>query len=104
MSKFNQLCVWEGTTLGGDTKEGFENFFKDHGFDIKFSEEVETNIEYPDGTIRHDLLFYINDDNIAEFSVWRLRLGIKWWEDIVKYNNHSDYYKEETLEKYPVKW
>ena len=44
------------------------------------------------------------DDDIAEFSMWRLRFGIKWWEDIVKYNNHSDYYKEETLEKYPVKW
>ena len=104
MNKYNQLCVWECTTLGRDTKSEFEKFFKDNGFDIKFAEEVETNINYPYGVARHDVLFYINDDDIAEFSIWRLRFGIKWWEDIVKYNNHSDYYKEETLEKYPVKW
>ena len=53
MNKYNQLCVWECTTLGRDTKAEFEKFFKDNGFDIKFAEEVETNINYPYGATRH---------------------------------------------------
>ena len=62
MNKYNQLCVWECTTLGRNTKAEFEKFFKDNGFDIKFAEEVETNINYPYGAARHDVLFYINDE------------------------------------------
>lgn len=104
MNKFNQLCVWEATSLGEETKESFEKFFKENGFEIKFAEEVETTIEYPDGTKRHDLLFYIHDDDISKFSVWRLRLGIRWWEDIVKYNDHSEYYNQDILYKYPITW
>ena len=110
-NKFNQLCVWHGTILGNSSVEDFEAFFKDKGFRVKFAEEVVTNPDkdefgndVPETGGRHDLLFYIHDDDIPEFALKRFNLGIRWWEDVVKYNDNSDWYSEEILSKYPVKW
>ena len=106
-NKFNQLCVWPGTVLGDSTVEDFTNFFKNE-FDvrIKFAEEVITNgnIERNEEGRRNDLFFYIHNEDIEKFAVKRLEVGIRWWEDVVKYNDDAYLYSQEILDKYPVNW
>ena len=110
MGKFNQLCVWTGTLLGDSTADDFVNFFKENGFDVKFECEYETlqdkdaygdSVEGTGG--RHDILFYINDDDIPKFAIWRLSYGIRWWEDFLD-NGHGDIVPQNILEKYPYGW
>lgn len=108
MEKFNQLCIWPATMLGDSTAEEFEKFFSDefNGVRVKFAEEVITNgsLERNEEGGRHDLLFFVHDDDIAKFAVPRLQFGIRWWEDVVKYNDCFYLYSEEILNKYPVTW
>jgi hypothetical protein len=33
-----------------------------------------------------------------------LQVGIRWWEDVVSYNDNSHLYSKEILDKYSVKW
>lgn len=106
MNEFMQLCVLDGVIMGDTTPEEFEKSFLDQGFRVKFAEEVVT---LPDAGIegtggRHDILFYIHTDDISKFAVARLQMGIRWWEDVVKYNNHSNWYTQEILDKYPIRW
>lgn len=79
--KFNQLCVWQGCFLGDNSIKEFEDFMKKElNVRIKFCEEMITNgsIERNEEGGRHDLLFYIHDDDIRYFTVARLSYGIRW--------------------------
>jgi len=49
-------------------------------------------------------LFYILDDDVLRFAETKLALGIRWWEDVVFYNDGAYLYSKEVLEKYPVRW
>jgi hypothetical protein len=71
-----------------------------------FCEEVITNgsEERNEEGGRCDILFYIHDEDIRKFALPRLSLGIRWWEDVVKYNDGAYLYSEEILKKYPVTW
>ena len=107
---FNQLCVWEGVLLGESTVEEFESFFKDDGFRVKFADEYKTLPDVDENGLfiedtggRNDLLFYINDEDVAKFAIWRLRYGIRWWEDFLA-NGHGDIVPKEILDKYPYGW
>jgi len=112
MSKFNQLCVWPGTTLGEDKPQDLVDFFQGElNARIQFEQEVSTNPDLDgngefigDTGGRTDLLFYIHDDDVSHFAVPRLKMGIRWWEDVVSYNDNSHLYSNEILEKYKVKW
>jgi hypothetical protein len=68
-------------------------------------EEVETlptpNVEGTGG--RNDVFFYVHDNDIDKFSVPRLSMGIRWWEDVLG-NGNGVLYKEEVLTKYPKTW
>ncbi|MDD4779210.1 MAG: hypothetical protein PHT02_01210 [Tissierellia bacterium] len=106
-NNFKQLCVWQGFALGNHSIADFEEHMK-NTFDvkIKFAEEVETNgseARNEEGG-RHDLLFYIHDEDISKFAVKRLAYGIRWWEDVVLYNDGAYLYNQEILDKYSVKW
>lgn len=105
--QFKQLCVWEGVTLEGDTEENFIKFCKDE-FDVrvKFCEEAITNgsIERNEEGGRHDLLFYVHNDDMKKFITKRLVYGIRWWEDVVSYNNGTYLYSQDILQKYAVNW
>jgi hypothetical protein len=106
MKNFNQLCVWEGTLVGKEEIKSFEKFFKDEmGTRVKYVEEVETlptpNVEGTGG--RNDVFFYVHDNDIDKFSVPRLSMGIRWWEDVLG-NGGGVLYKEEVLTKYPKTW
>lgn len=106
---YTQVCVMEGTTLGDSPVDEFEKFFKDQNYNIKFLEEVTTLPDVEDGRVvegtggRHDLFFYIHNDDIVRFAVPRLQMGIRWWEDVLG-NGHGNIYPQEVLDKYPKTW
>ena len=112
MTNFNQLCVWPGTVLGESTPKDLEDFFKDEmGVRVKYHTEVETLPDVDDnGNIltgtggRNDLFFFIHDDDIGKFSVPRLQMGIRWWEDVIVYNDNAHLYTEEFIEANPAGW
>jgi hypothetical protein len=112
MKNFNQLCVWHGTTLGESKPKDLEDFFKDElGVRVKYKCEVTTlpNIDengIPDFNTggRNDLFFYVHNDDIPKFSVPRLRMGIRWWEDVIVYNDDAHLYTKEFIEANPAGW
>lgn len=107
--KYNQLCVWPGTILDDVSIKEFENWFKGRGFRIRFCEVVVTLPDVVDGKKvkgtggRHDVFFYIHDDDILKFSLPRLGMGIRWWEDVLD-NGDGCIYPKSVLEKYPYSW
>jgi hypothetical protein len=87
--EFTQVCVWPGTLVEkGDEKE-FEQYFLDMGFEIKFIEVIFTAPDLENGHPvegtggRSDVFFYIHNDAISRFAVWRLIYGIRWIEDVL---------------------
>lgn len=104
--RFTQLCVWQGVSLGNDTGVDFEKFIMDEcSCRIKFAEEVVTLpcLEKNEEGGRHDLFFYVHDDDIGRFAVKRLPYGIRWWEDVLG-NGNGYQYSEDTLKKYQKTW
>ena len=112
MKNFNQLCVWPGTVLGVATPKDFEDFFKDEmGVRVKYHTEVETLPDVDDNGNalpntggRNDLFFFIHDNDIGKFAVERLQMGIRWWEDVIVYNDNAHLYTEEFIEANPAGW
>ena len=110
---FIQLCVWPGTIVGPDQVESFIQWLSDR-FDVrgKYDCEVLTNPDLDkygnpvEGTGgRNDLFFYIHSEDVGKFAVPRLEYGIRWWEDVIKYNDTSKHlYSQEFLDNRPVTW
>lgn len=112
-NNFTQLCVWPAVVLGDSSVEEFETFFKSElGVRIKYHTEVETLPDLdekgnpvPDTGGRNDIFFFVHSDDIAKFAVPRLEMGIRWWEDVIKYNDTSKHlYTPEFIEANPVTW
>jgi hypothetical protein len=109
---WKQLCVWPGTSLDGSTVEDLVNFFvEDMGVRIKYKGEVKTlpdvnengtNIEGTGGRI--DQFFYIHTDDVEKFALPRLKMGIRWWEDVIVYNDNAHMYTPEFLKENPPAW
>lgn len=109
---YTQLCCWPGTTLGEITTEQFEkDMFEIFNVKVKFAEITTTlpdkdkngnNIPNTGG--RSDLLFHIHNEDIQKFATARLVAGIRWWEDVIKYNDNSHLYTSEILKKYKPTW
>jgi hypothetical protein len=104
---FTQVCVWEGTTLGENTPEDFEEFIAKEfaGVRAQFLEVIETNSDVGDngkpvkGTGgRSDLFFAIHDGDVGKFAVPRLAYGIRWVEDV--YGNRQAYLYPERVKDY----
>ncbi len=113
MKGFNQLCVWPGCIVGEEKIEDFESFFlSEFGVKIKYLTEIVTKPDLDDsgqevpGTGgRNDLFFYMHDDHLASFAIQRLQMGIRWWEDVIKYNDNSSHlYPAEFIEAHPPTW
>jgi hypothetical protein len=49
-------------------------------------------------------MFYVHDEDVSGFAVPRLSMGIRWWEDVIKYNDNSHLYPTEFIEQHPPKW
>jgi hypothetical protein len=112
MNPFNQLCVWPATLLEENQIQDFVNFFQeDMGVRVEYKTTLLTNPDLdakgnpePDTGGRHDVFFYIHDEDAMKFAVPRLSLGIRWWEDVIKYNDNSHLYPQEFIEANPPKW
>ena len=112
MENYTQLCVWPGTVLGDSKPEELESFFLDEmKTRIKFHSEVQTLPDIdengnpdPETGGRNDLFFYVHTDDVAAFAVPRLQMGIRWWEDVVGYNDNRHLYTEEFLNDNPLTW
>lgn len=112
MENFKQLCVWPGTTLGESTPQDLEQFFLDEmKTRVKYHTEVKTLPDVdengnpdPETGGRNDLFFYVHEDDVASFAIPRLQMGIRWWEDVVGYNDNSHLYTEEFLNTHPLTW
>ena len=112
MKKYNQLCVWPATVVGKDDVKDLEDFFKkEMDVRVKYKTEVLTNPdldedgnEVPETGGRNDLFFYVHDDDIGKFAVPRLSMGIRWYEDVVSYNDGAYLYPESFLEENPITW
>ena len=106
-NQFNQLCVLQGTIMPEGGAKELEAFFKNEmGVTVKFETEVKTLPDTPECTKtggRNDLLFYIADKDISKFALARMRMGIRWWEDVLG-NGNGKLYPEKILEKYPKTW
>lgn len=111
-NNYKQLCVWPGVVVGIEQIKGLEEFFlEEFGTRVKYEAEVTTNPDLdefnqpvPETGGRNDLLFYVHDEDIHKFAVPRLQIGIRWWEDVVYYNDGAHLYSEEILNKYPTTW
>ena len=111
---FNQLCVWPGVIVGSTPQEQEElvNFMKNEmGVRVKYHTEVETlpdldssGIAIPETGVRNDLFFFVHDEDVPKFAVPRLQLGIRWWEDVIVYNDNSNLYTPEFIQANPPKW
>ena len=108
---FTQLCVWPNNNLGDSTPEQFEEIMlKELGWRVKFADIVttlpdmdEVGNEVPETGGREDLFFYLHTDDIEKAAVYRLGMGIRWWEDVVGNGNHVIYPKE-IQKKYNTTW
>ena len=100
-------CFNIQSAIGDKSPEDFEKYFLDEfNVRVKFLEIVITNgnIERNEEGGRSDLFFYLHDDDVMKFAVERLAMGIRWWEDVVSYNDNAYLYPQEILDKYKVKW
>jgi hypothetical protein len=112
-NNYIQLCVWPGTILGDNSPEDLEKFFLDEmNTRVKYKCEVKTKPDLdesgnpiPDTGGRNDLFFYVHSEDIGHFAIPRLKMGIRWWEDVISYNDNSHHlYSEEFLNDNPVTW
>jgi hypothetical protein len=114
-NQFTQLCVWPGTVLEGEegkiSPQDFEAWMLENfGARIKYKCEVTTLPDVkngravPDTGGRNDVFFYVHSDDIGGFAVARLQVGIRWWEDVIKYNDNSALYTEEFVNENPPTW
>lgn len=102
--KYSQLCVWPGTVMGGQSPKDFVDFMMaEFGVRVRFDAEVTTTAPTEDGGFRHDLLFYVCDEDIPKFAVKRLCFGIRYWEDVLD-NGNGDVYPEEVIQAHPYMW
>jgi hypothetical protein len=111
-NQYTQLCVWPGTIVGQENVENLESFFKDEfGVRVKYLTEVLTQPDLdsngkpvPDTGGRNDAFFHIHNEDVGNFAMKRLQMGIRWWEDVVKYNDNSHLYTQEFLDANPTTW
>jgi len=123
---YEQVCIWPGILVvntkddqldknissAQDKIADFENWVKEEfGVRVKYLEEVKTLPDkdgsgkaIPNTGDRNDLFFVVHKKDIGKFAIPRLRAGIRWYEDVVSYNNHANLYPAEILEKYEVRW
>jgi hypothetical protein len=73
--------------------------------EVKTKPDIDENGEIVPGTgRRNDLFFYVHSDDISGFAVKRLQIGIRWWEDMIVYNDNAHLYSEEFIKEHPPTW
>ena len=96
---FDQVVVWEGTTVGEKKVSDFESWVKDElDSRVQYLGEVKTLPDLYDNEgktgVRNDLLFSVHKEDIPKFSVKRLQYGMRWLEDVF-HNGNKHLYSEQ---------
>lgn len=81
-----QVCVWPGTIVGEDQAFEFEKFFCDEfNTRVQYLEEIKTNPDPgdPETGGRNDVFFAVVCEDIAQFAIPRLSIGVRWLEDVI---------------------
>ena len=47
---------------------------------------------------------YVDIDDIEKFAIKRLQCGMRWWEDVIVYNDNSHLYSDEFIKEHPPTW
>lgn len=80
---WEQLVVWPNTVLEpGDIEKMIEFFKKEIGVRIKFEGEEKTLPDKTGPGGRNDVFFWVHDDDVGKFTMPKLAIGARWWEDI----------------------
>jgi hypothetical protein len=109
---YTQLCVWPGTVLKEEEIPALGKYFLDEmNTRVKYHTTILTNpdldkgVPVPETGGRSDLFFYVHSDDIPHFALSRLRMGIRWWEDVISYNKGNTHlYPKEFIEQHPPTW
>ena len=94
---FTQVCVWQGTVVGEESKDEFISWLKDE-FEVQgqYLEEILTKPSVcpehgiiPNTGGRNDVFFAIKDGDQTKgsFISKRLQYGIRWVEDVLSATN-----------------
>ena len=109
MKNYTQLVVWPACVVGkaDEKRREFQQLMLDDGFRVKYAGEFET-LPTPGDTSgktggRNDLLFYIHNDDVGKFAIWRLRYGMRWWEDYLD-NGSDEIVPREILKEHGYNW
>lgn len=103
MDGFRQLCVLPGVSLGDKKAENFEEFIaNEFQLRIRFAEEVLVMDAEEESGCRHDLLFYIHEEDLASFTVWQFKYGVLRWEEILYDEEAAAGYPRDVLDKYRI--
>ncbi len=90
---FTQVCVWPAVTVGDDEKQEFVSWFREE-FDVRvqFLEIILTkpNVWDKDTGGRSDVFFGLHKDDVSKFALKRLKMGIRWIEDVLAGCNYTD--------------
>lgn len=98
--EFEQLCVWPGTILKLKEVDEFTEFvLEELGARSKVVGCVVTGPGDGGPGGRTDLFFLVHSEDIEKFAVRRLKLGMRWWEDV-----DTSIYPEEFRKAYRKKW
>lgn len=101
---FTQVCVWPGTLLNSgeaDIQDFTDFFLNEMGVRIQYLEQIETNPTPGQETTtggRNDVFFALHNDDIDKFVIPKLKLGIRWIEDV--YFNENGYLYPDRIRGY----
>ena len=94
---FNQVCVWPGTIVGKEKIKEFEEWMlKEFDTRVQYLEEIKTYPDKENGKElketgdRNDVFFAVHKDDVGNFSVPRLTVGIRWIEDVLAKGNYRN--------------
>ena len=104
---YSQVCVWPGTVVGEADIDMFVTSMQDiFGVRVQYLEEVKTFPDWKNGVLvegtggRNDLIFAVHEDDIGKFALPRLKVGIRWVEDVMGTWNHSYVLYPERIKEY----
>lgn len=109
---YSQLCLIRGFEIGIDQIEEFEGIILNKfGVRIKYDVQVKTlplldeeGYVIPGTGGRNDLFFYIHEEDVEKFSISRMHLGVRWWEDVIAHESNRDSYHPSFIKSRPTIW
>lgn len=102
---YKQLCLIRDLKVGPENAENFEKIiFQKIGVRIRYRAEIEIYPYTKSDITRNDIFFYVHEDDIIKFSIEKMIIGAKWWEDVYHTEETKKIYPEKFLNSHPPMW